>query len=575
MPSKKIDSYILILILGFSLCSSPPKIEPMKQIDSQTPNIVKEKTFSSFKRLDAPSLEMTNSKVIMNFYDDYKTIDHEIILTPKNLADYSYYPSWSFNIDSNGATIEENTCQIKTNGELSDKKCTISVSENEGSKSFNFKYEFLLYNNDQAIIKYRIKYVASTRQILYHQEAIVIPLIIGATFCDYKFIIPDEYTNLGLANNMLTKESDTIYTYNGECPTDSGGLKEIIRFTPEQSLWKANMGIYLDYPNKFTKKVGFKFPRYYIGGKLKNTYHRIISTEGEKYEEKNSINEDQQFQVEVSAANKDKAGALIYTAFTNKLSDDFEVVLNEDLYQIDETKIDPDIKSKAQEIIAENSNFENYIKIGKFVYSHIEYDISYVGRKLGAKEIYEGKKGVCEHYTILYNAMLNAIGIKTLYISGWAFDGDKISGNKDTLTHAWTVALIGTKWIELDATWGLFEGIPAGHIFKNFNNDAYSYYTYEEINQNEIRFYQDPLIQMVTDESELEDPDVNEEIEGDADDKKSEEINSGNNDENNNENHNEDNNMNDGVEGEDIEDESSFEKPSLILSILLLFNFIF
>lgn len=148
MPSKKIDSYILILILGFSLCSSPPKIEPMKQIDSQTPNIVKEKAFSSFKRLDAPSLEMTSSKVIMNFYDDYKTIDHEIILTPKNLADNSYYPSWSFNIDSNGATIEENTCQIKTNGELSDKECTISVSENEGSKSFNFKYEFLLYNNN-------------------------------------------------------------------------------------------------------------------------------------------------------------------------------------------------------------------------------------------------------------------------------------------------------------------------------------------------------------------------------------------------------------------------------------------
>jgi hypothetical protein len=122
MPSKKIDSYFLMLILGFSLCSSPPKIEPMKQIDSQTPNIVKEKTFSSFKRLDAPSLEMTNSKVIMNFYDDYKTIDHEIILTPKNLADNPYYPSWSFNIDSNGATIEENTCQIKTNGELSDKE---------------------------------------------------------------------------------------------------------------------------------------------------------------------------------------------------------------------------------------------------------------------------------------------------------------------------------------------------------------------------------------------------------------------------------------------------------------------
>lgn len=49
MPSKKIDSYILILILGFSLCSSPPKIEPIKQIVSQTPNIVKEKHFHHLK----------------------------------------------------------------------------------------------------------------------------------------------------------------------------------------------------------------------------------------------------------------------------------------------------------------------------------------------------------------------------------------------------------------------------------------------------------------------------------------------------------------------------------------------
>ena len=43
------------------------------------------------------------------------------------------------------------------------------------------------------------------------------------------------------------------------------------------------------------------------------------------------------------------------------------------------------------------------------------YDLSYSGKKLTLKEIYQGKKGVCEHYTLLYNAMLNSIGIKTLY----------------------------------------------------------------------------------------------------------------------------------------------------------------
>jgi len=41
--------------------------------------------------------------------------------------------------------------------------------------------------------------------------------------------------------------------------------------------------------------------------------------------------------------------------------------------------------------------------------------------------------------------MLNAIGIKTVYISGWAFSNDQTSGNKNTDTHAWTAALINNK----------------------------------------------------------------------------------------------------------------------------------
>ena len=86
--------------------------------------------------------------------------------------------------------------------------------------------------------------------------------------------------------------------------------------------------------------------------------------------------------------------------------------------------------------------------------------------------------------------MLNAIGIKTLYISGWAFDGNQTSGNKDTSGHAWTAALIDDKWIELDATWGLFEGISAGHIMKFFDEDSYSYSCNERYD-NQLSLSQD------------------------------------------------------------------------------------
>ena len=224
--------------------------------------------------------------------------------------------------------------------------------------------------------------------------------------------------------------------------------------------------------------------------------------------------------ITVPAENKDKVAAILHTAFFNKLSDEFEVNLPESSYQIDTSGIDSEIISQAEGIKTEHPD-KPYYYIGKFVNSRIEYDINYVGRKLTVKQIFDGKKGVCEHYTLLYNAMLNAIGIKTVYISGWAFDKDKTSGDKSTLGHAWTAALINDKWMELDATCGLFEGIPAGHIFKNFNRDSYSYSLQESVTEDPT-FEKTPTIQMLTDVNYMQDPypqDIEEDEGGEVKDK--------------------------------------------------------
>ena len=150
------------------------------------------------------------------------------------------------------------------------------------------------------------------------------------------------------------------------------------------------------------------------------------------------------------------------------------VYVSEAFYELEEN-IDNEIKEKALEIIrGTNSEYLKYYLIGKFVHSHIQYDISYHGKNKTAKEIYDEKKGVCEHYTILYNAMLNSIGIKTLTIFGWALE-EQTYANVNTIDHAWTAALINGRWIELDATWDLFEGVTAGHILKGFNKEAMSY----------------------------------------------------------------------------------------------------
>jgi hypothetical protein len=96
--------------------------------------------------------------------------------------------------------------------------------------------------------------------------------------------------------------------------------------------------------------------------------------------------------------------------------------------------------------------------------------------------------------------MLNSIGIKSLYISGWAFQNQETGGNQDTVGHAWTVALINGTWIELDSTWGLFEGIPAGHIYKNFFDDSFSWYWYDAGNKT---YDQNRTIQLYNDINDI------------------------------------------------------------------------
>ena len=91
---------------------------------------------------------------------------------------------------------------------------------------------------------------------------------------------------------------------------------------------------------------------------------------------------------------------------------------------------------------------------------------------MDAVEIYNGKRGVCEHFTILYNTLLNCVGIPVIYVCGLANNGE---GGKTQIKdinnerHAWTLAKIEGRWIALDATWGILRGIiPVSHIFQHY-----------------------------------------------------------------------------------------------------------
>ena len=122
---------------------------------------------------------------------------------------------------------------------------------------------------------------------------------------------------------------------------------------------------------KFTNDIEITFPRYYRGGKIENSYYRIFPT-GKNYgiKDNNIIYNNIYLKAKVPPANTNKLGIELYTAFTNKLNNDFNIYFPESLYAIDAAKINQTIIDKAEEIKANEEYYPGkpiYYKIGKFV----------------------------------------------------------------------------------------------------------------------------------------------------------------------------------------------------------------
>jgi len=128
--------------------------------------------------------------------------------------------------------------------------------------------------------------------------------------------------------------------------------------------------------------------------------------------------------------NSKKIGLDLHAEFSHELNKTFNY-LAEKILKL-EKNVDYKIKKKAKEIINNSSSeykgLPNYMKIGKFVNSYLKFNMSYAGKDLSPLEIFEKRTGVCHHFTILFNAMLNAIGIRTIYLNGFVLDGNNLPG---------------------------------------------------------------------------------------------------------------------------------------------------
>ena len=78
------------------------------------------------------------------------------------------------------------------------------------------------------------------------------------------------------------------------------------------------------------------------------------------------------------------------------------------------------------------------------------------------------KKGVCSHYAVIFNVLMEKMGIESYVIEGY----NKQNGTVANLAHAWNAAKIDNKWYVFDATWGAGY-VNKGQFFKKLNNSYF------------------------------------------------------------------------------------------------------
>ena len=199
-------------ILTLIICAPPPTPKKMHQVVAETSKLSqKNKNYhlSSKKRLDSdPTLSKENSTVNIDFYEDYTTMENKLILVPQNLPSNRCFSYWTFSLDVDGSTFYSISASCEIESKSSKKECKATYSLD--SENLSFKYEGNICDGDNLIVNYKYNQKEDTKEILFKNKYVSIPLIKETFFCDYKITIPKGYINLGLENNLLTKESNML-----------------------------------------------------------------------------------------------------------------------------------------------------------------------------------------------------------------------------------------------------------------------------------------------------------------------------------------------------------------------------
>ena len=327
---------------------------------------------------------------------------------------------------------------------------------------------FGAFNNQFAEVHFKYKYFNDDKDI-FRQETIITSNVKNS-YCKLIIEIPEE--NVVISTNDIYSKNENKnneYIFDGISKEDE--LTEIIHFSNKKAEWDIQKEITLQSKENI-ENCTFKVNRMFKGGNLKVESYEISKDNSEFIDDE----EKDKFIFKYNKLNVNKVSIGLKLKVKNSTAD-YNFDGNEELLIKIPEEDKQFFKDLSDKILNEDkSNFPIYKKLGKWVYNYMTYNLLLTGRNMTAREIYNKKIGVCEHFTLLYNTLLVSQGIKAIKVSGFALNRNKNQQNKEQNTlkdnrHCWTLALIDGVWVPLDATWNLFEKkLPLSHIFQNYGN---------------------------------------------------------------------------------------------------------
>ena len=369
------------------------------------------------------------------------------------------------------------------------------IEYEKGDSSIKIK-NLSIFNNQSFEVHLKYKYLTNTDKHVYRQESVITGNA-KYSYCKLSIEIPDKYACLA-TDGVYKKDpaQNNKFVYDGI--TNEEQLYEKVKISIKKGVWNIQKEMTLTANSNITSCT-FKINRLFKGGNLKEKSYEFIKDNAEF--EDNKIEDRFIYNYKDLNTNKIKIGWKLKAE--NSTSDYKYDRGNELIIKVpDEDK--QFFKDLANKILKEDtSNDQNYKKIGKWVHKYITYNLSYTGKQMSAREIYNTKIGVCEHFTKLYNTLLVSIGIDAVKVGGYALDRTEednktmkveeshIEFSKGVLLenerHAWSLAKINGVWTPLDATWNMFEGhVPLSHIFSNYG-DAQTNIQYPAENEIESK----------------------------------------------------------------------------------------